>query len=172
MLIAENHKSSGCFAVKVRSRAETTVSGTLRRKGYEVLLPTYPERRQYSDRLKHSSRALFPGYVFVRLDPKQLLGVISTEGVSYVVKSGNSLRPLPPAEEDLLQSLATLADVCQPCKFPAVGQRVTIRSGPLQNQRGTLIRVGNRNRLVLSLDSIFSSVIVDLQDVDMEACNA
>lgn len=170
MLIPESNKSSGCFAVKVRSRAETTITGTLRRKGYDVLLPTYTHRHQYSDRVKHSSRALFPGYVFVRLDPRQLLGVISTEGVSYIVKSGNTLCPLPSVEEDLLQSLSTLADVCQPCEFPQVGQRVMIKSGPLQNQRGTLVRIGNRDRLVLSLGSIFSSVMVNLQDVDLESC--
>lgn len=169
MLIQSLERQLGCFAVKVRSRAETTITGTLRRKGYEVLLPTYTHRQRYSDRFKRSSRALFPGYVFVRLNPEQLLGVISTEGVSYIVKSGNTLRALPPADELLLQSLSTLPDQCQPCEFPQAGQRVQIKSGPLENQHGTLVRVGDQERVVLSLPSIFSSVAVDLGDVAVES---
>ncbi len=172
METSESNRQLGYFAVKVRSRAEATISGTLRRKGYEVLLPTYVRRQQYSDRVKRNNLALFPGYVFVRLHPEELLGVVSTEGVSYIVKSGNALRPLPAAEEQLLRSLSALADVCEPCDFPQVGQRVHIKSGPLRNQHGTLVRIGNKERLVVSLESIFSSVTVHAGDVGVELCDA
>ena len=168
----EQDRELGYFAVKVRSRAEATISGILRRKGYEVLLPTYVCRQQYSDRVKRNNRALFPGYVFVRLHPEHLLGVVCTEGVSYVVKSGNALQPMPFAEEELLVSLSLLGDVCEPCDGPQIGQRVHIRSGPLRNQRGTLVRIGNKERLVLSLESIFSSVTVNLSDVALEPYDA
>jgi transcriptional antiterminator RfaH len=167
----ERNRQLGYFAVKVRSRAEATITDTLRRKGYEVLLPTYVRRQQYSDRMKQNSQPLFPGYVFVRLHAERLLGVVSTNGVSYVVKSGNAMRPLPAAEEQLLHSLSALAGVCEPCKFPEVGQRVHIKSGPLQDQHGTLVRIGNRERLVVSLQSIFSSVTVNLRDVAVQPCD-
>ena len=172
MVSSETNKQSGCFAVKVRSRAETTITGALRRKGYEVLLPTYTHRQRYSDRLKQIRRGLFPGYVFVRLNPERLLGVVTTEGVSYIVKSGNTLRALPPAEERLLESLAALPDHCEPCGFPQVGKAVQIRSGPLENQHGTLVRIGDRERLVVCLSSIASSVTVDLGGAAVESCDS
>ena len=168
MLTPGSEGRLGCFAVKVRSRAETTITCTLRRKGYEVLLPTYTHRQKYSDRLKQTSRALFPGYVFVRLEPERLLGVVSTEGVSYIVKSGNTLRALLPAEEHLLQSLSAFPDRCDPCEFPQAGKPVQIKSGPLKDQHGTLVRFGDKERVVFSLASIASSVTVDLENATLE----
>ncbi len=154
----------GIFAVKVRSRAEISVTGALRQKGFSVLLPTYIDHRQYSDRVKKSKRPLFPGYVFVHLRPQELLGLVSTNGVSYVVKRGNLLQPLPSEEEVALQSLCGLEDDCEPCDHFAVGQRVEIQSGPLKGQIGTLVRFGTKDRLVVSINSIFSSVSVDIKD--------
>lgn len=161
-----------CFAVKVRSRAESTVTELLRSKGYDVLLPTYTDRRKYTDRVKKAHRALFPGYVFVRFDPANVHEVVTTQGVSYIVRTGNMLQPLAQEEEITLERLCDLIDGCTPCENFAVGERVWIRSGPLQDRQGTLVRVGGKDRLVLSIDSIFSSVSVDLRDTAVSRCDA
>ena len=171
-VVSSEENRLGCFAVKVRSRAEATITDMLRRKGYEVLLPTYTHRRQYSDRVRMASCALFPGYVFVRLNPQELLGVISTQGVSYVVKSGSMLQPLPREEECLLESLAEFVEECEPCHSYQAGQRVQIMSGPLKNQQGTLVRMDGKERIVLSLNSIFSSITVNLRDTEVVCCDA
>ena len=83
---ANNCSSPSCFAVKVRSRAESTVTELLRSKGYDVLLPTYTDKRKYTDRIKKMNCALFPGYVFVRFNPQAVHEVVTTQGVSYVVR--------------------------------------------------------------------------------------
>lgn len=152
------------FAVKVRTRGEIAVGVALRHKGYDVMMPTYTARKRYSDRVKKAQHALFPGYVFVRMDPQQLLPLVQTEGVSYVVKSGSSLAPLPVDEALALESLCKVPTECEPCENFQVGQRVLIDSGPLQGLKGLLTRVGDRDRLVISINSIFSSVSVDLKD--------
>jgi hypothetical protein len=42
------------YALQVRTRQETAVSGLLSHKGYEVFLPVYSSRRRLSDRAKIS----------------------------------------------------------------------------------------------------------------------
>jgi transcription antitermination factor NusG len=160
-------ESIGVFAVKVRTRAEASVSGTLRQKGFSVLLPTYMARKQYTDRIKKERRPLFPGYVFVHLRPQQLLGLVTTNGVSYVVKHGKALQPLPSHEEVALHSLCGLSDACEPCENFEVGQQVRILSGPLKDQAGILTRVGGRDKIILRINSIFSSVSIDLNDTSV-----
>ena len=168
----EGTSGSGCYAVKVRSRMEVAISGTLRHKGYDVLSPTYIDRKRYSDRVKVVSRALFPGYVFVRTDMKELLPLVSTSGVSYIVRLGGSITPLPEKEVAALESLCRVDDeACTPCGNLNVGQRVVIESGPLEGLEGILTRIGNSDRLVVSIDSIFSSVSVRLSDTAVRPCN-
>lgn len=159
----ENYRP-GCYAVKVRSRMEGVISGALKQKGFDVLLPTYTDRRRYSDRVKSVSRALFPGYVFVRTEMRELLPLITTEGVSYIVKSGNAPHPLPQQEVAAIESLCRMTAACSPCENFHVGQKVRIESGPLHGLEGILARIGNNERLVISISSIFSSVSVDLKD--------
>jgi transcription antitermination factor NusG len=167
-----NHDTDlGCYAVKVRSRMEHTITGTLRNKGFDVLSPSYVDRKRYSDRVKIVSRALFPGYVFVRTDAKKLLPLVSTEGVSYIVKTGNALKPLPHKEVQALQSLCNLEEACAPCERLTVGLRVVITAGPFEGLEGILKRVGNSERLVVSIDSIFSSVSVDLSGSEVKRVN-
>jgi transcriptional antiterminator RfaH len=161
----------GCYAVKVRTRMEHAISDTLRHKGFDVLTPSYVDRKRYSDRVKVVSRALFPGYVFVRTDVNALLPVVSTDGVSYIVRFGNALKPLPPKEVQALESLCNLEECCAPSESLTVGTRVVIASGPFEGLEGILKRVGTGDRLVVSIDSIFSSVSVDLRDSEVRPVN-
>jgi len=160
----------GFFAVKVRSRGEGNVSKALRQKGFEVLLPTCA-LQALAKRMRKPDAALFPGYVFVRLDPRELLSLVTTEGVSYIVRNGRSLQPLPLEEELIVQTLCDGASGAEPWNKFVVGQQVTIGSGPLKGRSGTLVRVGERDRLILSLNSIFSSVSIDLRDTVVKPCD-
>jgi transcription antitermination factor NusG len=160
---------SGCYAVKVKSRSETAIGTTLRTKGYEVLVPTYKDRRTYSDRIKTVDSAMFPGYLFVHMDADRSLPLVSTEGVHYIVKSGNALQPLSPEEVEILERLCTSKIACETGPSFNVGQRVRIDSGPLAGLEGTLVRTGDSTRLILSIRSIFSSVTMDLRETRVTA---
>jgi transcription antitermination factor NusG len=157
------------YAIKVRSCSEMAIADGLRKKGYAVLSPSYIEKRQYSDRVRKTDRALFPGYVFVSIDISSLLPLVSTDGVSYVVKTGHSIQPLPDKEVILIESLCKLRDRCRPFAPLQVGQRIAIESGPLSGLEGILVRIGDKDRIVLSVDSVFQSVSVDLHDTKVKA---
>ena len=53
-------------------------------KDFEAFLPTYSEVRRCSDRLKKVSAALFPGYLFCRLDAEHRLPILTTVGVASI----------------------------------------------------------------------------------------
>jgi len=56
----------------------------------------------------------------------------------------------------------------QPHPYLTVGRRVQVKSGPLAGLEGILVRRKTGYRLVLSIDSISSSVWVELDAVDVE----
>ncbi len=90
--------------------------------------------------------------------------------MSYIVRTGGAIEPLPLEEELTVQTLCDGVTGFEPWNQFAVGQRVAIESGPLKGRQGTLVRVGEQDRLVLSLNSIFSSVSVDLHDTLVRVC--
>lgn len=147
-----------CFAVKVRSAGEEGVARALRQKGHEVLLPVYTVARRYSDRIKKATCALFPGYIFVRMDPDALLNVVSTNGVSYVVRSGRTLEPLSEDEIRTVETLCRTPQDCEPCDYVQVGQRVMIESGLFAGLTGVLEHVHDENRVVIAIDSLHQAV--------------
>jgi len=54
------------FGLQGAPRSEMRVAADLEYQGYQPLVPTYPSRRRWSDRIKPLAEPLFPGRVFVR----------------------------------------------------------------------------------------------------------
>ena len=160
-----------CYAVKVRSRSEEAVANVLRDKSYNVLSPTYTEQRQYSDRIRKVGCALFPGYVFVYLNPANVLAVLKTRGVSYILGSRAGLAPLSDLETQTIETLCRLSEqeheTCKPCDYVHVGQRVRIEKGPLAGLEGMLVRVRNLDRVVVTVESLHSSVSIEVSHTDL-----
>ena len=161
-----NHSTvQNCYAVKVRSQGESRVAYALRQKGHQVLLPGYVQCRRYSDRVQRVPCALFPGYVFVRMDEGALLSVVSTFGVHYVVGFGSKLEPLPEHEAKAVEVLCEANDQndqCEPCEIFTVGQRAMIIEGLFSGLVGVLQKVQDQTRVVISIDSLQKAVRISL----------
>jgi transcription antitermination factor NusG len=150
------------FALRVRARAERTVSDFLKGRGYETLCPTYVDRRKYSDRIKTVEAALFPGYTFCCFDPSNRLPVLSSPGVDYVVGFGQQPHPVDPNEIQALSAIVDSGVLAQPHPFLKVGQKVRVESGPLTNLEGILLATKSDYRLVLSVTLLQRSVVAEL----------
>src|SRR5438046_9075861 len=74
-------------ALRIRTRHERIVASALYEKGYEVFLPLYYTRRQWSDRIKEMALPLFPGYLFCRFDLQKRLPVLVRPGILHVARS-------------------------------------------------------------------------------------
>jgi transcription antitermination factor NusG len=164
-----SHECLLWFALRVRPRHDKIVSLRLRNNGFEECLPLYRVRRKWADRFKIVDLPLFPGYVFCRFDPSRLLPILNTPGVIDIVRAGRVLLPVKDCEIADLQRLTESGLNCEPWPYLQVGQRVRIEGGPLFGLEGLLVEIRKSPRLVLSVDLLQRSVLVE---IDREWVNA
>jgi transcription antitermination factor NusG len=155
------------FALHTRSRHEKVVADHFRARGIQHLLPLCTTSRKWQDRKKVVSTPIFPGYVFVRLLLSNRLQVLTTPGAVRLLGSGPHPVPLNDSEVQWLENCVKQSVCLEPHPYLKIGSRVRVRSGPLADLEGILIRKKNQFRLVLSVDLIQSSVSaeVDMADV-------
>ncbi len=151
------------YALRVRSRHEKSVAAQLECKQYDVFLPLYKARRKWVDRWKALSLPLFPGYVFCRFNPGYRSGVLATGGVIGVVRVGSELAPLESSEIDAIRRVASSPLTVEPYPSLVRGQRVTVMAGPLKGVTGTLLEIRKSVRLVISVELLCRSVLVEIE---------
>ena len=162
------------FAVWTRNQYEPRVSEQLRRKCFEVFLPTVrmPSRRR--DRRIILDQPLFPGYLFLRFAPSRMgyLAVASTEGVVRVLGDAwEELQPVPDDQVDAVRRLVTRAEDARAVPWLHLGDRVRILDGPLAGLEG-LVRDRRRGRatFVVNVDLLQRSVGVEVEAALLERC--
>lgn len=156
------------YAVYTRAQHQEQVATQMARREVESFLPRYESMRRWKDRRVVLNLPLFPSYVFVHLDLADRLKVLQIPGVVNLVAFGGIPCPIPDVEIEALQSCLACRVRMQPHPYLTVGRRVQVKSGPLEGLEGILVRRKNGYRLVLSIDSISSSVWVELDAVDVE----
>jgi len=150
------------FALRTRSNFEKTAFEVLRGKGYEVFLPLYQSRRQWSDRTKIIERPLFPGYLFCRFAAEDRLPVLVTPGVVNVIGAGKTPLPVPEDEVAAVQRIISSGLPARPWPFVRVGQKVVIERGPLAGIEGILESVRNSYRFVVSVGLLQRAVAAEV----------
>ena len=166
--------SEAWYAVWTRNQYEPRVSDRLRRKHFEVFLPTVrvPSRRR--DKRVVLDQPLFPGYVFLRFAPSRAgyVAVASTDGVVRVLGQGwDALQPVPDDQVEGVRRLVTQAEGARAVPWIRVGDRVRIVAGPLAGLEG-LVRDRCRGRatFVVNVDLLQRSVGVELESALLERC--
>src|SRR5579862_7650407 len=86
------------FALTVRHQHERQTAQALGCKGLETLVPSYPMRHRWSDRMMELDTPLFSGYVFCRFEAREKLRVLTTPGVAKIVGFGGSPVPIDAGE--------------------------------------------------------------------------
>src|SRR5690348_5722671 len=128
-----NDANLAWYALRVRSRYEQVTAATLAHKGYEHFVPTYTERRKWSDRYQNVEAPLFPGYVFCRFNVHDRLPVLTAPGLVNIVGIGKVPYALDEREVASLQVAVASGRFIQPWPFLNVGDRVVLREGPLKD---------------------------------------
>lgn len=145
------------FACYTRARHEKKVDALLRERGHESYLPLVPRERQWHDRKKVVEFPLFPSYVFVRIRRDGLSAVLSTPGVSTVVRFGGRPVPIPEEEiENVRRFTAALREGEEGAEVESAplvteGQRVRVASGSFEGVRGIVIQRRGRDRVLIQV---------------------
>jgi transcription antitermination factor NusG len=150
------------FALQVHTKHELGVANFLRGRGYDPFLPLYRCRKIWSDRIKEVDTALFPGYMFCRLNLRHRLPVLSVPGVIRIVGYNRLPAPVDEVEINAIQAIVASGLPNQPWPYLQVGDRVYIDRGPLRGLEGILVEVRGVHRLILSVTLVQRSVAVEI----------
>jgi transcription antitermination factor NusG len=150
------------YAAYTSANHEKRVREQLEQRCVASFLPVYETLRRWKDRRKRLDLPLFPGYVFVRIALADQMRVLQIPSVVRLV--GFNGHPSPLADEEIEGLKVSLAAgvLAEPHPFLTAGRRVRIKSGPLAGRQGILLRRRGRLRVVLSIELIMRSVVVDV----------
>jgi transcription termination/antitermination protein NusG len=149
------------YVAYTRSRHEKAVAGQLERKSIETFLPLYETVRRWKNGRHRVQLPLFPGYSFVRIALCDRLEVLKVPGVVRLVGFNGTPTPLADEEVESLRRALTEGLRAEPHPFLTIGQRVRITGGPLTDHEGILVRRKGSLRVVLSIDLIQRSILLD-----------
>jgi transcription antitermination factor NusG len=156
------------YAVSVRPRHEKAVTRHLQHRGLSYFLPVYRSVRRWKDRRKELDMALFPGYVFVNLSACDRSSVLHAPGVVRFVTFQGQPAVVPTSEIRALESSISTGCRLRPHPYLREGKRVRVKNGPLTSTEGILVRRKDGFRLVLSIDLIMRSVMLEVDESDVE----
>jgi len=160
------------YALRVRTKCEKVVIGGLDQRDIVNYLPLYKKTVQWSDRVKTSFVPLFPGYIFAKLDERQLHRVITVPDIMYVVGRGSIPEPVDESDIIAVRRLVTDGVGVGPWLFCATGQIVEVVRGPLAGLRGVYLRMKSESRLVVSLPLLQRSVSTEIESHNVRPVSA
>jgi transcription antitermination factor NusG len=167
--VIEPDAASQWYAVCTRSNHEKCTAAQLEQRSIEHFLPLYESVSKWKDRRKRLERPLFPGYLFVRIPLQERLRVLVTPGVVRLVGFDNRPAALPDQEIETLRNVLVHGAHSEPHPYLSVGRRLRITRGALAGMEGVLIRKKGRVRLVLSIDLIRQSAMIEVDSADVGA---
>lgn len=144
------------YVVNTHPHQETRAEANLGRQGYEAWLPKLLCQRRHARRVDTTTAPLFPGYLFVALDPsvQAWRAINSTFGVRQILCHGECPRPI---DRGFVEALKNTADdkgivALRAAESLEPGQPLRLLTGPFANSIGTLLRLAGRDRVMLLLN--------------------
>jgi transcription antitermination factor NusG len=150
------------FALITKYRHEKNVNALLSEKGYDSYLPLCDQIRYWSDRKKKVKVPLFNCYLFVNIDLKDRIPVLQTEGVVRFVSFENRPASIPDYQIEWIKNLLNGQRKIEATTDFFEGQKVRVVYGPLYGMEGIYIKNRSRSRLLINLDGILQSLIVEI----------
>ena len=164
--------ASWWHAPYIRHQHEKVVAQALSGKGFEVFLPQYRTVHRWKDRRKELLLPLFPNYLFIRGGLDRMLSIVTTPGVHALVSWGGRPADIPSEEIEAVRRLVESPLQVEPHPFLKCGDRVRIKSGPLEGIEGILVRKTQGFRLVLSVEMLSKSAAVEVDVSTVERLRA
>jgi transcription antitermination factor NusG len=155
------------YAAYTSSRHEKTVAEHLRQREVECFLPLYETVRRWNNGRHRVQLPLFPSYVFVRMGVRDKLRVLQVPGLSQLVSFQGAPAVLPDVEIETLRNALAAGIPAEPYRYLSVGSQVEICNGPLQGMKGILLRHQGQFRVVLSVEMIMRSIVVEVEASDV-----
>jgi transcription antitermination factor NusG len=156
------------YALHTRSRHEKRVAERLSSQALETFLPVHRSRNTWKNGVHADvDLPLFPCYLFARAPIHERIRLLQQPGVLGFAAS--SSRPtVIPDEEIAVLRIATESLRAEPHPYLSSGDAVRIVAGPLAGMEGILTRRKREYRVVLSIEAIMRSIVVEVSEFEIE----
>ena len=133
----------------------------LKRQKFEFFSPKKFVTVRVGKIFKKVQKILFPGYIFVRINPfsKDVVSVDSTYGISRLLRVGNKKIGILPDDFINDLKLEKRDKIIEPKKIEK-GSSVKIIDGPLQGYIGLVEKLDEQGRLKILFDILNSSITI------------
>jgi transcription antitermination factor NusG len=155
------------YAGYTAARHEKRVAEHFVQRSVAHFLPLYETIRRWNNGRHRVRLPLFPGYIFIHIALRDRLSVIEVPGLVRLVGFNRLPYALPDADVNKMIEALSKGVLAEPYPYLTAGTRVEIRNGPLQGMTGILLRRQNRCRVVISVNLIMRSMIVEVEATDV-----
>lgn len=152
--------------VYLRPRLEKKTAEICRLNGIPQLLLLRQRTQTYQRRQVTTEIPVFPGYLFVALDPPRKLALQKT---NYVLRFLVPDRPYQMLRQlAYVRRVLRLDPTLRTSKPLKAGRRVRITAGPLMGVEGVVSRLTSTMRVVLTVDLIGQGVVMQVSREQVE----
>jgi transcription antitermination factor NusG len=154
------------FVAHTRPRCEKKLADYCEREGISVTLPLYRSVKKYRGKTVTFHKPLFPGYLFLRIEPEATKKVYQSDYVANllsVVDQATFEKQLG----DILLALETDLEIFLAPNITA-GARVRIKSGPLRGLEGLVEQRSGVTMVLLRLDFISQAAAVKIEATELD----
>jgi transcriptional antiterminator RfaH len=161
------------YVVQAKPNMERRAAHELERQSFVAFVPSYLKRRRHARRVITGPASLFPGYLFVSLNPavNRWRAINSTIGVARLLSSrdGPCQLPLGFVEELLGRCDATGCLTLRPrCGSFSPGDKVRVLDGSFTDAVGLYEGMRDNERVTLLLDLLGRRVRVEIDALRLE----
>ena len=154
--------TKGWHVFYVQRRHEKKIYDRLVENGFETYLPLEKVLKQWSQRKKWVEEPLFKSYIFVRISPKNIMKVLQVPGIVTYVKHSGKPAIIRDNHLELVKSLLKNETSFEVMDVSIdVGSEIEITTGPFKGMKGHVKEIRGNRKLVVNLDTITYSIIVD-----------
>jgi transcriptional antiterminator RfaH len=142
------------IAVNTHPNREGPAQQNLRNQDYEPYCPVIRKQIRHARRVSDALRPLFPGYLFVRLEPERSRWrpILSTVGVRSVVCIGDVPCAVPVQFIVELKAREEDGAIARPASCRRIGDTVRIAHGAFDGFVGKIIGLSENDRLIVLMD--------------------
>jgi transcriptional antiterminator RfaH len=157
---------TGWGVVNTQPHKEHIALENLRRQDFRAYCPLIRRRLSHARRVTEALRPLFPGYIFVRVNPRtqRWRPLLSTYGVRTLVRCGDQLSLIDDAFVQSLQAREEEGVIVRPASPYRVGQQVRVAGGPFDGIVATIVGMHERDRLTVLMDLLSRTVKVSIDE--------
>ena len=162
------HLEDPWHVLHVIANHEKKAATHLAARSVEYFLPLYKEDSRWSDRSVILERPLFPGYVFLRFEPRARNSVITIPGALKLLGK-NGTETIDGAEVERIREGLKNGYVLKPHPCLAAGTRVRVCRGIFEGVEGVVTEMRRNVSVVIALsgDRQFYSLEAAIRDIEV-----